>query len=65
MTTTLPAREYLTRKAVLSALGGWRRLKHAEATGQLRRYYPLGLKHARYSRREVKLLLDGLSPAST
>lgn len=58
-------REYLTRKAVLAAVGGWRRLKHLEATGQLVRYYPLGIKRARYRRTELQRVLDALSPASS
>jgi hypothetical protein len=57
--------EFLNRKTVLNALGGWRRLRAAEQAGHLRRYYPLGLKHARYRRSELQRLLDGLLTPAT
>jgi hypothetical protein len=57
--------EFINRKHVLNALGGWRRLAAAEKSGHLRRYYPLGLKHARYRRSELQRLLDGLLTPAT
>ena len=61
----LPPRVFLNRKSVINELGGWRRLRAAEQAGHLRRYYPLGLKHARYRRSELQRLLDGLATAAT
>lgn len=58
-------REYISRKTVLVAVGGWRRLKHLESTGQLVRHYPLGIKHARYRRAELQRVLDALPAASS
>lgn len=52
---------YLTRKDVLNLIGGRAQLRHLEREQRLRRYYPAGLKHARYLAREVKLVID--SPA--
>lgn len=49
----LPDRFWLTRKTVIAAVGNWRRLTALEASHQLRRHYPAGLKHARYRRDEV------------
>ena len=58
-------REFLPRKAVMTAVGGRRRLQHLEHEGRLTRYYPLGLKRARYRRTELQRVLDDLSPASS
>jgi hypothetical protein len=58
-------RELLPRKAVLSLVGGKRRLAALEAAGKLHRVYPFGLKHARYRRTELKQVIDGLSADSS
>jgi hypothetical protein len=70
---TLPQRVYLTRKDVLTALGGRRQLAKAEASGHLRRVPLAGYKIAHYVRADVVRYLtqvggftgplDGASPA--
>ena len=50
---TLPSRVYLTRKAVISALGSRRQLEKAEASGQLRRVPLAGYKIAHYRRADL------------
>lgn len=49
----LPNKLWLSRKNVIAAVGNWRRLQALEASKSLRRYYPAGLKHARYRSDEV------------
>lgn len=50
---TLPAQVYLTRKTVLTALGGRRQLAKAEASGHVRRLRLAGYKIAHYARADV------------
>jgi hypothetical protein len=50
---TLPAKVYLTRKVVMQAVGGWRRLRALEQGGHLRRHHLPGYKIAHYLRTEV------------
>jgi hypothetical protein len=53
----LPNKLWLSRKTVIAAVGNWRRLKALEASNELRRHYPAGLKQARYRRDEVARLV--------
>jgi len=53
----LPNKVWLSRKNVIAAVGNWRRLKALEASRNLTRHYPCGLKHARYRRDEVARLV--------
>jgi len=53
----LPAPFYLTRKAVIGALGSWRRLAKAEAAGDLQRVQIPGYKIAHYRRPDVERLV--------
>lgn len=55
---TIPSQIYLTRKAVIVALGGRRRLEKCEAAGELHRVFIRGYKIAHYRRAEVVRLLE-------
>lgn len=61
--TDIPLQKYLRRAVVLAAVGGKRALARHEAEGELKRYYPAGLRHARYLRKELLALLDAISRA--
>jgi hypothetical protein len=58
--TALPEQIYLTRKVVLTAVGGRAQLERLEAERKLTRRYPAGHVRARYVRAEVKRVLDDL-----
>lgn len=58
--TALPNRIYLTRKEVLTAVGGRPQLERLEAEKRLVRTYPAGHVRARYVRADVKRVLDDL-----
>lgn len=55
---TIPGQIYLTRKAVVVALGGRRQLEKCEAAGELHRVIINGYKIAHYRREEVVRLLE-------
>jgi hypothetical protein len=59
--TEIPLQKYLPRAVVLTAVGGKRALARHEAEGELRRYYPAGMRRARYLRKELLALLDGIA----
>lgn len=61
----LPNKIYLTRKDVLTAVGGRAQLERLEAAKKLTRRYPPGYTHARYLRADVKRVLDDLGGASS
>jgi hypothetical protein len=63
--TALPAKIYLTRQDVISAVGSRRQLETLEADGRIRRYYPAAYKRARYMRAEIKRVLDDLRGTSS
>jgi hypothetical protein len=56
----LPAKIFLTRQDVITAVRGRRQLEQLEAAGKLERVYPAGYKRARYVRADVKRVLDDL-----
>lgn len=60
----IPFKKYLSREVVLQAVGGRRELERHEAEGALRRYFPCGLRRARYLRTELMRLLETLEPAA-
>lgn len=61
----LPQKIWLTRKEVISAVGGREQLRHLEQAGRLQRAHPGGLVHARYTYAQVKRVLDDLGAGAS